>query len=134
MPDPAGGAVDQYLLPLFKPAMDEEPLPGAERGERDRGALDVIEVARLRSKEVAANERELGCGAVAIEVAECVDLFADLDVVHAGSDAVDDAESSYDGIAGRRSEGQSSSSRVIAAAWTRTSASPGPGCGVSTSS
>src|SRR5207302_1922561 len=35
----------------------------------------------------------------------------------------------YDGIAGRRSTGQGSSSRVIAAACTRTSASPGPGLG-----
>src|SRR5947208_5368310 len=43
-------------------------------------------------------------------------------------------ESSYDGIAGSRSSGHSSSSRVIAAAWTRTSASPGAGCGVATSS
>src|SRR5262249_32211636 len=43
-------------------------------------------------------------------------------------------ESSYDGIAGSRSAGHSSSSRVIAAAWTRTSASPGAGSGGSSSS
>ena len=43
-------------------------------------------------------------------------------------------ESSYDGVAGRRSAGHSSSSRVIAAAWTRTRASPGAGRGGSSSS
>src|SRR5262245_32948796 len=38
-------------------------------------------------------------------------------------------EISYDGIAGSRSSGHVSSSRVIAAAWTRISASAGPGVG-----
>jgi hypothetical protein len=39
-------------------------------------------------------------------------------------------ENSYDGVAGSRPSGQLSSSRVIAAAWTRTRASPGAGFGV----
>src|SRR5204863_5345724 len=43
-------------------------------------------------------------------------------------------ESSYEGIAGSRSTGHSSSPRVIAAACTRTSTSPGSGDGVSISS
>src|SRR4029453_14463140 len=38
-------------------------------------------------------------------------------------------EISYDGIAGSRPSGHVSSSRVIAAAWTRITAPPGPGAG-----
>jgi hypothetical protein len=43
-------------------------------------------------------------------------------------------DSSYEGIAGKRSVGQVNSSRVIAAAYTRTRTSPSRGSGRATSS
>ena len=44
---PAGGAVDEHSLARDEVAVVEEPLPGAETGERDRGALDVAERSGL---------------------------------------------------------------------------------------
>ena len=44
--DAARGTVDQHALARGEPAVVEQPLPGGERGQRDRGALGVPERPR----------------------------------------------------------------------------------------
>jgi hypothetical protein len=44
--DVARGTVDQHALAGNEPAVVEQPLPGGERGQRDRGALVVSERPR----------------------------------------------------------------------------------------
>jgi hypothetical protein len=43
--DAARGTVDQHALVRAEPAVVEQPLPGGERGQRDRGALGVPSAA-----------------------------------------------------------------------------------------
>jgi hypothetical protein len=132
--DAAGATVDQNPLSLPQLAVVEQALPGAEPGERDRRALEVVERARFRCEDRFGRCDVVGGGPVAIEGGEPVDLVSDLGVLWPGPVAAMTPESSYDGVAGSRSSGQVSSLRVIAPAWTRTSTSPGPGRGTETRS
>ncbi|MGH3081242.1 MAG: hypothetical protein ACRDNH_08925 [Gaiellaceae bacterium] len=83
--------MDEHSLPFLELAVDEESLPGAEPGERERRTFDVVEVLRLGREVLAAEDGVLGCGSFAVEVSECEDGITDLEVVCAGPDAVDDA-------------------------------------------
>ena len=83
--------MDENPLPGLQFSVVEEPLPSAERGERDRGALDVVEGPRLWGEEVRRNRDEVRGGAVAVEAAERIDGLADLDATGVGAERGDDA-------------------------------------------
>jgi hypothetical protein len=61
--------VDQDPLARSQLTMVEEALPSAERGERDRGAFNVVERARLRRQNFLRDDGVLGGGAVSVEAA-----------------------------------------------------------------
>src|SRR4029450_7646373 len=47
LPHAPGGAGDEGPLPRMEPSVIEQALPGAERRQRDRRALEVVERRRL---------------------------------------------------------------------------------------
>ena len=122
---------DQHPLAGGEPAVVEEPLPGAEARERDRRAFDMAQRPRLRSQELAGNDGVLGGGPVPPEVAEGEDLVSGRNALARRDDA---------GELVRRNRGQPLGrpfelvARDRGRVHARTSASPGPGRGVSTSS
>jgi hypothetical protein len=129
--DAAGGAVNHDPLAFRQLAVVEEALPGAEPGERDRGALGVAQGGRLGGNEHSRHGRVLGGGTVAIEAAERIDGLPGSDVLNVGSSLGDDARELVGRRRGQTVGGPPSSSRVIPAAWTRISTSCLPGRGVS---
>ena len=88
-PDATRGTVDQYPLACGEPAVVEQPLPGGERGQRDRGALGVPERARLRRQQLGGQRRVVRCDAIAVERREREDLVADRYIRDAGSHFLD---------------------------------------------
>ncbi len=80
----------QHPLAFLEPAVVEQPLPGAQRGKRDRRALDVTERSRLRREDPCGDDCVLGGGAVAVEAGERVHRLADLDIGHVGGNRHDD--------------------------------------------
>src|SRR4029453_10196048 len=50
-PHAPGGAGDEGPLPRMEPSVIEQALPGAERRQRDRRALEVVERRRLGSEQ-----------------------------------------------------------------------------------
>jgi hypothetical protein len=54
--------------PRIEPSVIEEALPGAERRQRDRRALEVVERRRLRSEQARRDGGVPGCDAIAIEL------------------------------------------------------------------
>jgi len=81
VPDAAGRAEDQDALARFEASVVEQALPCAEGCERDRGARDVVERARLGCEQRGRDDGEVCGRAVAAEVGERVDLVADRDAV-----------------------------------------------------
>ena len=69
--------------------MLEEALPGAEAGERERGA-STCATPRLRCEAPSRDGRVLGGDAVAVERGQREDLVALADVTHVGRDRRDD--------------------------------------------
>ena len=84
--DAAGRSVDQHPLALLQSPVIEQPLPGAERGQGDGGALLVAERLRLGSEERGPDDDVLGRGAVAIEVGERPHRVTDRQRVDIGPD------------------------------------------------
>ena len=81
VPDAARRAEDQDALARFEASVVEQALPCAEGCERDRGARDVVERARLGCQQRGRDDGEVcGC-AVAAEVGERVDLVTDRDAI-----------------------------------------------------
>ena len=87
--DAARGTVDQHALARAEPAVVEQPLPGGERGQRDRGALGVPERPRLRHQQLGGHRRVVGRDAVAVERREREHLVAGRDAGDAGPDFLD---------------------------------------------
>ena len=54
--------------PRIEPSVIEEALPGAERRQRDRRALEVVERRRLRSEQARRDGDVPDCDAIAIEL------------------------------------------------------------------
>jgi hypothetical protein len=121
----ARGACDQHPFAWSEPPVHEQCLPGGQPSHRQSCRLDVAQLRWLRCKRIGRDDGVLGSHAVAIERRERINR-----VTAAGHNA----RKLVRRVAGSRSTGQSSSSRVIAAARTRTSTSPGSGDGVSISS
>jgi hypothetical protein len=67
------------------------PLPRAETGHRERGALDVGEAHWSRREHNGRNHGVFGGDAVSVERRQREDLFSHLDVVHVGSHVGDHA-------------------------------------------
>ena len=126
------GAVDEHPLAGLQPSVVEQPLPGAQPGEGEGGGRHVVQGSGLGCEERGRHRRVIRGHPVAIEPREGVHVVGGSRRVRGEPD--DDADISWEGVAGSRSTGQSSSLRVIAAAWTRTSASPAVGLGVGSSS
>ena len=125
--DAAGRAVDQDALPGLQPPWTNSPchaLSAASGTRRPRRGSSVRGFGASSSPERPRTRprRRRGRTAVSAKTASPTPTLCD-----AGPTPATTPDISYDGIAGRRSTGHSSSSRVIAAAWTRTSASPAPG-------
>jgi hypothetical protein len=57
--------------------VDEEPLPGTERRQWDRGALHVAERCRLRRQDPSRDRGVLGRNPVAVERSKRIHLVAD---------------------------------------------------------
>ncbi len=94
MPDASCRSRDEHALTLLQPAMIEQPLPRAQRGERHRGALDVVERAWLRGENVGGNGGILGGDTVVIEGSQRVHRVTGPDRLHAGRDRGNDPDSS----------------------------------------
>ena len=77
-----GRAEDEDTLLWFQGAMVEQPLPRAERRERDGSALDVVERSRLGGKHVRRDRDIVGSSAVAIEGGQPVHRLSDGDCAH----------------------------------------------------
>jgi hypothetical protein len=112
----------------------EQPLPGAERGQRDRGALGVPERPRPGHQQLGGQHRVVSCNAVAVERREREHLVAGRDAGDVGSDPRPLQRARRTGSPAGGRPALSVRRRVIAAACTRTSASTGPGRGRSSSS
>ncbi len=89
--NPSRCAVDEHALALLQLPVIEESLPGAERGQRDRGAIDIAQLARFGRQEKPGHSRVLGRGAVPVEAREGVHRLADAEIVHLGSQPGNDA-------------------------------------------
>ena len=87
--DAARGTVDQHALFGDEPAVVEQPLPGGERGQRDRGAFGMPERPRPGDQQFGGERRVVGCDAVAVERREREHLVAGRDAGDAGSDFLD---------------------------------------------
>ena len=130
MPHAPDGSVDQARVDPPPVPRDQQPLPRAQRGQGDGGTLLVAERLGL-GRRIAA--RTMTYPAAAPSRSKSVSAHTWWPTATAstsGPTATTSPESSYDGVAGSRSTGHPSSSGVIAAACTRTSASPTPGSGV----
>ena len=86
MTDTTGRSVDQHALPCLQRSVIEQPLPRAQRGQRDGRALLVTDRSRFRRKDRGPDDDVLGRGAIAIEVGERPYWVADGERSHIGSD------------------------------------------------
>ena len=89
--DSAGGTMDQDTLVWAEPAVVEQPLPGGERGQRERGALGVPERPRPRHQQLGGERRVVGCDAVAVERREREHLVTGRDAGDVASNFFDDS-------------------------------------------
>jgi len=89
--DPTRGSVNEDALARCQLAVIEEPLPGTERREGDRGRLRMRERSRLRRQEFAGDGRVVRGDAIAIEPGEGVNRIPDRGLTHVSSHRGDHA-------------------------------------------
>jgi hypothetical protein len=78
--DTTDRSVDQHLLAGCEATVIEEPLPGAQRRQRDHRALHVAQRSRFRRQERSRDGGVLGRNPVAVEWCQPVHLVADGDL------------------------------------------------------
>ena len=129
--DTADSSVDEHLLAGCEAAVNEETLPGAECRQRTAALCTWLSEAGFGARiaagtaaySAATPSRSNGVNAYISSPTETSATSSPI--------AATTPDSSYDGTAGSRSSGHSSSSRVIAAACTSTTTSPARSNGVS---
>lgn len=89
--DRPGGAVDQDAFSRGQPPVVEQPLPGAERRKRDRGALGVLDRPRLADEQLGGHRRVVGGDAVTVERREREHPVAGREPGHVRAELSDDA-------------------------------------------
>jgi hypothetical protein len=75
--DTTDRSVDEHPLAGLEAAVSEQPLPGAERRQRDGRAFDMAERRRLRSESRRGDSGVLGGHTVAVKRRQRVHLLAD---------------------------------------------------------
>ena len=102
--------------------MVEQTLPGGKPCQWECRTLGVIECSGLGGEHLRWDRYEVRGGTIEVEPRKAEDLLVDRWFDHSRPSSTTTPENSYEGAAGRRSTGQSSSSRVMAAACTLTTA------------
>jgi hypothetical protein len=82
--------VDEHPLAVLEATVSEQALPGAERRQRDRHALDMAERGRVGGERRRGHSSVLGRHTVAVERRQRVPLVADGDRVGVVCDRRDD--------------------------------------------
>ena len=129
--DPAGTSMHKDRVVRPEAGMIMETLPPGQAGQRKRCCKNMGHLRWTVSEIAGRKGNVFGGRAEPIEADQPENLVTDRQVCHPRPHPATTPDISCDGIIGRwvQLSGQLSSAKVMAAAWTSTRTSPGPGCG-----